>query len=65
MNTPEQDSTSETDEVRQVVVHPVVWPHLERWLKGRNITLALLPLNGDDLPTYVMTPTVVKPESQR
>lgn len=46
------------DEVRQVVVHPVVWPHLEAWLKQRNITLCLLPSEGDDLPTYVMQPNI-------
>ncbi|WP_228981436.1 hypothetical protein [Streptomyces sp. DH12] len=43
------------DEVRQVVVHPTVWPHFERWLAARGLVLALLPLDGDDLPTYVMT----------
>jgi hypothetical protein len=43
------------DEVRQVVVHPAVWPYLENWLRAQRISLALLPLEGDDLPTYVMT----------
>ena len=43
------------DEVRQVVVHPVVWPHLEAWLHARNIRLALFSDNEDDLPTYMMT----------
>jgi hypothetical protein len=42
------------DEVRQVVVHPVVWPHLEAWLAQRGLVLCLLPVEGDDLPTYVM-----------
>lgn len=45
------------DEVRQVVVHPAVWPHLEAWLAGRGIELALLTPAGEDLATYVMTPT--------
>ncbi|MER8220942.1 hypothetical protein ABTZ58_10180 [Streptomyces sp. NPDC094143] len=44
------------DEVRQVVVHPAVWPHLETWLVGRGIELALLSPAGEDLATYVMTP---------
>lgn len=44
-----------TDEVRQVVVHPVVWPHLERWLRSHHLQLDLLPMDGDDLPTYVMS----------
>lgn len=43
-------------EVRQVVVHPAVWPHLEAWLAGRGIELALLSAAGEDLATYVMTP---------
>ena len=42
------------DEFRQVVVHPVVWPHLEAWLRQRNISLNLLSFKEDDLPTYVM-----------
>jgi hypothetical protein len=43
------------DEVRQVVVHPAVWPHLEAWLAARGIELALLSPAGEDLATYVMT----------
>ena len=43
------------DEVRQVVVHPAVWPHLEIWLASRGIELALLWPAGEDLATYVMT----------
>lgn len=43
-------------QVRQVLVHPAVWPHLEAWLASRHITLDLLPPgDGDALPTYVMT----------
>lgn len=44
-----------SDEVRQVVVHSAVWPHLVAWLAGRGIGLGHLPLEGDDLPTYIMT----------
>lgn len=44
---------SEPD-VRQVLVHPVVWPHLELWLAGRGLVLARVPVE-DDLPTYAMT----------
>jgi hypothetical protein len=45
------------DEVRQVLVHPAVWPHLEAWLTGRGIELSLMAPAGEDLATYVMTPT--------
>jgi hypothetical protein len=44
-----------SDEVRQLLVHPAVWPHLERWLAARNITLSRQQFDEDDLPTYVMT----------
>lgn len=46
------------DEVRQVVVHPVVWEPLEAWLRSRGIALVNIDaaLSGDDLPTYVMQP---------
>ena len=43
--------------VRQIVVHPAAWPALEAWLTARGIALCLLPLDGDDLPTYVMQPS--------
>ena len=44
------------DAVRQLLVHPVVWPDLVEWLSGRGIALGLMPPVEDDLPTYVMTP---------
>lgn len=56
---------TDTDEVRQVVVHPAVWPHLEAWLTQRGISLALLTPAGDDLATYVMTPTLPGEENAR
>jgi hypothetical protein len=45
-------------EIRQVLVHPVVWPRLEAWLLGRGIELCNISsaLDDDDLATYVMTP---------
>ncbi|MGC5534277.1 hypothetical protein [Streptomyces sp. SR-10] len=44
-------------EVRQLLVHPAVWPGLESWLLQRGIEIADLGVPGDDdLPTYVMTP---------
>ncbi|HEY6115451.1 MAG TPA: hypothetical protein VI172_05785 [Candidatus Dormibacteraeota bacterium] len=53
------------DEVRQVVVHPAVWPRLEEWLAQRGITLALLSPAGDDLATYVMTLTLPSEDTTR
>jgi hypothetical protein len=47
--------TQPADEVRQLLVHPAVWPHLEQWLAARNITLSRQQFSEDDLPTYVMT----------
>lgn len=47
------------DEVRQLLVHPVVWPPLLSWLKARNIELSAQQFGDDDLPTYVMTPSTV------
>lgn len=44
-------------EMRQIVVHPAVWPRLEAWLKQSGINLCPLPLDDDDLPTYVMQPS--------
>lgn len=46
------------DEVRQVLVHPTVWPHLQAWLAQNGVALALMSPAGDDLATYVMTPTL-------
>jgi hypothetical protein len=43
------------DEVRQLLVHPAVWPHLEVWLAAHNITVSPQQFSDDDLPTYVMT----------
>lgn len=45
------------DEVRQVLVHPAIWPHLEAWLAGRGIELSLIAPAGEDLATYAMSPT--------
>lgn len=44
------------DEVRQLLVHPVIWPDLVEWLDRRGIDVGLMPPIEDDLPTYVMTP---------
>lgn len=51
------------DEVRQLLVHPAVWPHLTSWLKARNIELSAQQFGDDDLPTYVMTPSTVAPDT--
>ncbi|MFE5630626.1 hypothetical protein [Streptomyces sp. NPDC056543] len=40
-------------DIRQVLVHPVVWPKLELWLASRGLVLARVPVE-DDLPTYAM-----------
>ncbi|MEU8756247.1 hypothetical protein AB0C88_37745 [Streptomyces chartreusis] len=49
------------DEVRQLLVHPAVWPHLTTWLAARGIDLAQTQFAADDLPTYVMTPSDTPP----
>jgi len=45
------------DEVRQLLVHPAVWPALTAWLHARGIELGRLPMDEEDLPTYVMVPS--------
>lgn len=52
-------------EVRQILVHPVVWPHLTQWLATRGIELSAHTFGDDDLPTYVMTPSTVTPQASR
>jgi hypothetical protein len=54
-------TTPADDEVRQLLVHPVVWPHLHSWLTARGIGLSRQQFSDDDLPTYVMTPGAAKP----
>lgn len=53
------------DEVRQLLVHPAVWPHLVSWLTARGIDLSPTQFSDDDLPTYVMTPGTGKPIDSR
>lgn len=45
------------DEVRQLLVHPAVWPDLVQWLDRRSIDVGPMPPTEGDLPTYVMTPS--------
>lgn len=47
---------SDDKEVRQLLVHPVVWPDLVAWLRARNISVHQMSFSGDDLPIYVMSP---------
>lgn len=54
-----------TDEVRQLLVHPAVWPHLTSWLAARGIALSQTQFTADDLPTYVMTPDAEPPTDSR
>lgn len=42
-------------EIRQVLVHPVVWNSLELWLAVQGLELNLMN-PGDELPTYTMSP---------
>lgn len=44
-----------SDEVRQLLVHPSVWPHLELWLASHGVAVSAQQFPGDELPTYVMT----------
>ncbi|MFE0472580.1 hypothetical protein ACFW2V_13295 [Streptomyces sp. NPDC058947] len=57
-------TTPADDEVRQLLVHPAVWPHLTSWLKARGIDLSQTQFSVDDLPTYVMTPGAEPPTTQ-
>jgi len=58
-------TTPAEDRVRQLLVHPVVWPDLASWLKARNIELSAQQFGDDDLPTYVMTPSTVTSDTSR
>ncbi|QQN79752.1 hypothetical protein [Streptomyces sp. XC 2026] len=62
---PEDHMTTEPDRepIRQLLVHPAVWPHLTAWLEARRIVVARLPQGAleDDLPTYVMRPADMAP----
>ena len=49
------------NEVRQLLVHGAVWPHLVAWLDTRGIEVGLMPPIEGDLPTYVMTPRHLGP----
>ena len=53
------DETAPADQVRQLLVHSAVWPHLTSWLTARSIELSKQQFGDDDLPTYVMTPSTV------
>lgn len=54
------------DEVRQLLVHPAVWPHLQSWLAARGVALSPpQQFSDDDLPTYVMTPGDSPPITDR
>ena len=59
------DPTPVDDEVRQLLVHPVVWPHLTSWLAARGVALSRQQFSEDDLPTYVMTPGAEKSTDSR
>jgi len=51
------EPVAEPDEpVRQLLVHPAVWPALVQWLADRQIDVSPHRFADDDLPTYVMTP---------
>lgn len=43
------------DEVRQLLVHPAVWPYLELWLMAHGITVSPQQISDDGPPTYVMS----------
>lgn len=45
------------DEVRQLLVHPAVWPDLVQWLDRRGINVGQMPTGDEDLPTYRMVPS--------
>lgn len=52
-------------EMIQVVIHPALRPHLERWLTARNLVLFRMPDFPDDLPTYGVGPNDDDPGAHR
>jgi hypothetical protein len=44
-------------EVRQLLVHPAVWPQLEFFLACCGLTLTPQQISEDGPPTYVMSTT--------
>jgi hypothetical protein len=49
-------SEPEGDEVIQVLFIGALIPDLKSWLAQRNARLVLIPMEDDDLPTYVIHP---------
>jgi len=46
------------DEVRQIVVHPVVWPHLVQWFDSKGLTIVMLnEASEEDLETWFISLT--------
>lgn len=58
-------TTPKPGDVRQILVHPAVWPDLEAWLAARGIDLGLMPQVEDDLPTYCMQPRAETRDASR
>jgi hypothetical protein len=55
-----------SDDVIQVVIHPALRPALEQWLERRGLYLAgPLPLEGDDLPTFIVGVRDMPPDLER
>lgn len=54
----------DADFIRQILVHPVVWPDLVGWLAARNIALERTQFDPDDIPTYTMAPMDWPPEGR-
>lgn len=48
---------SDTEEVRQLIVHPALWPHITDWLNQRGLDVnRISAATDDDLATYTAGP---------
>jgi hypothetical protein len=45
-----------SEQVIQVVLHPVLRPSFEKWLDENGWLLLPIPVGDDDLPTYSISP---------
>ncbi|GAA1113661.1 hypothetical protein [Nocardiopsis metallicus] len=49
------------EEVRQLVVHPALWPTLTDWLNSKGLDVTQISPAGEDLATYTVSPRTLGP----